>query len=86
MKKASLNISKKYYLKDRKVWISPTMNSMNQMGSMMEMNVDEGPMVIMASWMPSMNTMIMGYGGYIKDQKKMPLVELLLSINLNQVI
>jgi hypothetical protein len=73
MKKASLNISKKYYLKDRKVWISPTMNSMNQMGSMMEMNMDEGPMVIMASWMPSMNTMIMGYGGYIKDQKKMPL-------------
>jgi len=85
-KQASLNISKKYYLKDRKVWISPTMNSMNQMGSMMEMNMDEGPMVIMASWMPSMNTMIMGYGGYIKDQKKCLLVELLLSINLNQVI
>ena len=73
MKKASLNISKKYYLKDRKVWISPPMNSMNQMGSMMEMNMDEGPMVIMASWMPSMNTMIMGYGSYLKDQKKMPL-------------
>jgi LPS-assembly protein len=73
MKKASLNISKKYHLKDRKIWINPTMNSMNQMGSMMEMNIDEGPMVIMASWMPSMNTMIMGYGAYIKDQKKMPL-------------
>ena len=73
MEKASLNISKKYYLKERKVWISPTMNSMNQMDSMMEMNMDEGPMVIMASWMPSMNTMIMGYGSYMKDQKKMPL-------------
>ena len=73
MKKASLNISKKYYLKDRKLWISPTMNSISQMVSMTEMNMDEGPMVIMASWMPSMNTMIMGYGGYIKDQKKMPL-------------
>ena len=73
MKKASLSISKKYYLKDRKVWMNPSMNSMNQMSSMMRMNLDEGPAVIMASWMPSMNTMIMGYGGYLKDQKKMPL-------------
>ena len=71
MKKASLSISKKYYLKDRKVWMNPSMsqmdsmNSMNQMSSMspmMRMNLDEGPAVIMASWMPSMNTMIMGYG------------------------
>ena len=67
MKKASLSISKKYYLKDRKVWMNPSMNSMNQM------DMDEGPAVIMASWMPSMKTMIMGYGGYLKDQKKMPL-------------
>jgi len=79
MKKASLSISKKYYLKDRKVWMSPSMNSINQMGSMsskssiMNMGMNEGPAVIMASWMPSMNTMIMGYGGYLKDQKKMPL-------------
>ena len=76
IKKASLNISKKYYLKDRKVWMNPSMNSMSQMdsmSSMMRMNMDEGPAVIMASWMPSMNTMIMGYGGYLKDQKKMPL-------------
>ena len=79
MKKASLSISKKYYLKDRKVWINSSMNSMNSMGSMnsmssmMNMNMDEGPAVIMASWMPDMKTMIMGYGGYLKDQKKMPL-------------
>ena len=79
MKKASLSISKKYYLKDRKVWMNPSMNSINQMGSMsskssiMNMGMNEGPAVIMASWMPSMNTMIMGYGGYLKDQKKMPL-------------
>jgi len=49
------------------------MGSMNSMSSMMRMNLDEGPAVIMASWMPSMNTMIMGYGSYLKDQKKMPL-------------
>jgi LPS-assembly protein len=79
MKKASLSISKKYYLKDRKVWMNPSMNSINQMdsmsskSSMMNMGMNEGPAVIMASWMPSMNTMIMGYGGYLKDQKKMPL-------------
>jgi hypothetical protein len=76
MKKASLSISKKYYLKDRKVWMSPSMSqmgSMNSMSSMMRMNLDEGPAVIMASWMPSMNTTIMGYGSYLKNQKKMPL-------------
>ena len=76
MKKASISISKKYYLKDRKVWMNPSMNSMNKMesmSSMMRMSMDEGPAVIMASWMPSMNTMIMGYGGYHKNQKKMPL-------------
>jgi LPS-assembly protein len=53
-----------------------SMNSINQMSSMspiMRMNMGEGPAVITASWMPSMNTMIMSYGGYLKDQKKMPL-------------
>tara|TARA_A100001011_G_scaffold57961_1_gene57078 strand:+ start:3757 stop:6126 length:2370 start_codon:yes stop_codon:yes gene_type:complete len=79
MKKASLSISKKYYLKDRKIWMDPSMNSTNQMGSMssnrsmMNMGMNEGPAVIMASWMLSMNTMIMGYGGYLKDIKKIPL-------------
>ena len=79
MKKASLSISKKYYLKDRKIWMDPSMNSTNQMGSMssnrsmMNMGMNEGPAVIMASWMLSMNTMIMGYGSYLKDIKKIPL-------------
>ena len=79
MKKASISISKKYYLKDRKVWMNQSMNSINQVGSMsskssmMYMDKNEGPAVIMASWMPSMNTMIMGYGSYLKDQKKMPM-------------
>jgi len=55
-----------------------SINQMNSMSSMMRMNMDEGPAVIMASWMPSMKTMIMGYGGYLKDQKKMPLGEITL--------
>jgi LPS-assembly protein len=73
MKKLSFNISKKYYLKDRKIWMSPSMNPQKAMHSMMDMGMDEGPTVIMASWMPSMKTMVMGYGGYNKKQKKMPL-------------
>ena len=84
MKKLSVSISKKYYLKDRKVWMNQLMNphatmdsmmsmSMNSMNPMMDMGMDEGPAVVMASWMPNMKTMIMGYGGYLKEQKKMPL-------------
>ena len=84
-KKASLRISKKYYLKDRKVWMPSlmndgmtmtsfaSMNSMSSMSAMGPMTDDEGPLVVMGSWMPSMNTMIMGYGGYFKENKKVPL-------------
>ena len=76
-KKVSLNISKKYFLKDRKVWIGNSMmgdmDSMTNMHSMRSMNMDEGPLVLMGSWMPRMNTMIMGYGGYFHDSNEMPL-------------
>jgi len=78
-KKASLNISKKYYLKDRKVWMPNLMNqnmtmaSFGSMSAMSPMTNDEGPMVVMGSWMPTMKTMIMGYGGYFKENKKVPL-------------
>jgi len=78
-KKASLNISKKYYLKDRKVWMpnlmnqSMTMASFASMSAMSPMTNDEGPMVVMGSWMPTMKTMIMGYGEYFKENKKVPL-------------
>ena len=74
--KVSLNISKKYYLKDRKVWMPSLINhemSMGNMSSMDSMNVNEGPLVVMGSWMPSMKTMIMGYGGYLNESKKVPL-------------
>ena len=74
--KVSLNISKKYYLKDRKVWMPSLTNhemSMSNMSSMDSMNANEGPLVVMGSWMPTMKTMIMGYGGYLKESKKVPL-------------
>ncbi len=74
--KVSLNISKKYYLKDRKVWMPSLMNhemSMSNMSSMDSMNANEGPLVVMSSWMPTMKTMIMGYGGYLKESEKVPL-------------
>jgi LPS-assembly protein len=74
--KVSLNISKKYYLKDRKVWMPSLMNhemSMSNMSSMDSMNANEGPLVVMGSWMPTMKTMIMGYGGYLKESEKVPL-------------
>ncbi|MDA9174196.1 LPS assembly protein LptD [Gammaproteobacteria bacterium] len=45
--KISLNLSKKYYTKDRKVWMPHTNNSIEVM------NAKEGPMIIVASWMPN---------------------------------
>ena len=61
IEKFQINISKKYYLEDRKVW----MNEMNQKyGGMRGMSMDEEPLMVMSKWMPNMNTMIMTYGGY----------------------
>lgn len=80
MDKISLSISKKYYLKDRKVWLNqpmssqmPSMGMMNMMGMMDMMDMDEGPVVLMGKWMPSMKTMIMGYSGYLQHNNKVPL-------------
>jgi LPS-assembly protein len=80
--KVSLSISKKYYLKDRKVRMPSlmnhemsmaTMSSMDSINSLEPMNNNEGPLILMGSWMPTMKTMIMGYGGYFKESKKVPL-------------
>ncbi len=49
-----------------------SMNSMSSMDSMGSMRDDEGPLVVMGSWMPTMKTMIMSYGGYFKEKKKSP--------------
>ena len=74
MEKFQINISKKYYLKDRKVWMSEmgqkshgmSMNTVDGSGtiSMRGMSMDEGPLMVMSNWMPNKNTMIMAYGGY----------------------
>ncbi len=47
--------------------------TMNNSMAMHMMDMDEGPIVLMTKWMPNMQTMIMGYSGYIEDQKKVPL-------------
>jgi len=39
----------------------------------MGMSMDKGPIVMMGKWMPKKGTMIMAYGGYIKENKKVPL-------------
>ena len=82
MEKLQISISKKYYLKDRKLFLSsmsnPTnsmaMHSMNMSSMMMDdMPMDRGPLVIMSKWMPNMRTMLMAYGGYFDSNKKVPL-------------
>jgi len=65
--KISLSLSKKYYLKDRKVWM-PQMNN-----SIEAMNDDQGPLFIQGAWMPSKKTSIVGYGEYFKKNNKVPL-------------
>ena len=82
MEKLSLSLSQQFYLKDRKVFLNDMMMQMNMnmgMGmmdmntQMMEMPMDEGPLILMGKWMPSMKTMVMSYGSYLKDSKKMPM-------------
>ena len=65
--KISLSLSKKYYTKDRKVWMPHANNSIEAM------NAKEGPMFVVASWTPNKKTSIMGYGEYFKKNKKVPL-------------
>ena len=73
--KFSFEISKKYYLKDRKVSLNDlNMHSLNMSSmQMMSLSSDEDPLMLMSKWMPNMSTMIMTYGNYHKDQKKFPM-------------
>ena len=87
MDKFAVNISKKFYLDDREIWLDDMhldMDSMNNemMGmssmdissmNMMQMPMDEGPIMLMAKWMPNMNTMFMAYSSYLHDQDKVPM-------------
>ena len=84
MDKFAVNISKKFYLDDREIWLddmhldTDSMNNemMNMNMShmnMMQMPMDEGPIMLMAKWMPNMNTMFMAYSSYLHDQDKVPM-------------
>ena len=89
MDMASLSVSKQFFIKDRKVWIDSSMMNMpmnmmdmnmptnmmdmNMPMNMMDMPMDEGPIIVMGKWMPSMKTMLMTYGGYFEETKKMPM-------------
>ena len=49
------------------------MMDMSQMGGMMKMPMDEGPIMIMGKWMPTMKTMVMSYTSYIEESNKIPM-------------
>lgn len=62
--KISLSISKKYYLKDRKVFMPGILNSDAVISSISSTNMNEDPLVLMGSWTPTTKTMVMAYGDY----------------------
>ena len=71
MDKFRFDISKKVYLIDRRVWVNPMidqadMNSQMMSNSSMIGNMHAEPIVLMASYMPKKNTMLMMYGGLNK--------------------
>ena len=84
MDKFAVNISKKFYLDDREIWLDNMHLDMDSMNNemmnmnmshmnMMQMPMDEGPIMLMAKWMPNMNTMFMAYSSYLHDQDKVPM-------------
>ena len=82
MDKFPVNISKKFYLDDREIWLDDMHLDMDSMNNemmnmshmnMMQMPMDEGPIMLMAKWMPNMNTMFIAYSSYLHDQDKVPM-------------
>ena len=84
MDKFAVNISKKFYLDDREIWLDDMHLDMDSMNNemmdvtmshlnMIQMPMDEGPIMLMAKWMPNMNTMFMAYSSYLHDQDKVPM-------------
>jgi len=70
MRKLKLDISKKMYIQDRRVWIDPMMHGANidssiGMSSSIK-NMNSEPIIVMGSFMPKKNTMLMMYGGLNK--------------------
>ena len=98
MDKLSINISKKFYLKDRNIWLDDMhmdmtsmnhemmgMNSMDMSSmNMMQMPMDEGPLMIMGKWMPNMKTMIMAYSSYLQEEQKIPMAGITVKQNFEQ--
>ena len=71
MDKFRFDISKKIYLKDRRVWVNPMMGQTDMSSQMMTSNsmmksMNAEPIVLMASYMPKKNTMLMMYSGLNK--------------------
>jgi LPS-assembly protein len=69
--KISLSISKKYYLKDRKVFMPGILNSDAVISSISSTNMNEDPLVLMGSWTPTTKTMVMAYGDYKSNMVSM---------------
>ncbi len=92
MEKLSVSVSKKYFLADREVWMRPMLpgHSMSDASMNMEsmkmdrMPMDRGPTTVMGKWMPNKKTMLMAYGGYFNENKKMPLGGLTLKHDFNK--
>ena len=81
--KISLSISKKYYLKNSKVHIPSIINSNAQIDSMSSISMNEEPLIVSGSWMPTMKTMIIGYGGLLEDNKKVSIAGLTINHKLD---
>ena len=95
MEKISMSISKKFYLEDRNIWLDNMHMDMTPMDdevmgsnpmvmpamNMMQMPMDEGPLMVMGKWMPNMNTMIMGYSSYLQEQEKVPMAGITIKQN-----
>ena len=70
MEKFELTISKKIYLENRKLWLSP----MNIDSDYKEVDSrHDGPVIGITKWMPNKNTTLTSYAGYLNGHSKVPM-------------
>ncbi len=70
MEKFELTISKKIYLENRKLWLSP----MNIDSDYKEVDSrHDGPVIGISKWMPNKNTTLTSYAGYLNGHSKVPM-------------
>ena len=67
LEKLEFIISKKFYLEDRKTWLSSIDTDSN---FMKEDSRQEAPIIAMSKWMPNKNTDLSAYAGYLTDRNK----------------